>query len=145
MPGTSEDREYLDNKIIEFNSQIVTCSQKEQFIHIDYVIKDNDKIVGGITTILYYRKCLYINVLWVKENYRHNGLGSKLLKKVEDEVKQQGCALIHLDTFDFQAPDFYLKHGYEIFGELENCPPGHKRFFLKKISYSNKVQPNKHL
>ena len=43
-----------------------------------------------------------------------------------------GCTLSHLDTFDFQAKDFYLTKGYEIFGELENCPPGHKRIFLKK-------------
>ena len=43
-----------------------------------------------------------------------------------------GAYLSHLDTFDFQAKDFYLKHGYEIFGTLENCPPNHNRYYLKK-------------
>jgi hypothetical protein len=38
----------------------------------------------------------------------------------------------HLDTFDFQAEAFYLKGGYEMFGILDDCPPGHKRFFLRK-------------
>jgi ADP-ribose pyrophosphatase YjhB (NUDIX family) len=37
-----------------------------------------------------------------------------------------------LDTFDFQAKDFYLKHGYDIFGVLGNCPPGHERYYMRK-------------
>ena len=41
--------------------------------------------------------------------------------------------LIHLDTFDFQAKDFYLKHGYEVFGVLDDCPKGHKRYYMKKV------------
>ena len=60
------------------------------------------------------------------------GYGSILLKEVEKIAKEKGCYLIHLDTFDFQAKDFYVKHGYEVFGVLDNCPPGHKRYFMKK-------------
>lgn len=39
---------------------------------------------------------------------------------------------IILDTFDFQAKNFYIKQGYEIFGILDNCPEGHKRYYMKK-------------
>jgi len=39
---------------------------------------------------------------------------------------------IILDTFDFQAKDFYTKQGYEVFGILDNCPEGHKRYYMKK-------------
>ena len=59
-------------------------------------------------------------------------MGEKLLKEVEKIAINQGCELIHLDTFDFQAKDFYLKYGYEIFGVLEDCPEGHCRYYLKK-------------
>jgi GNAT superfamily N-acetyltransferase len=76
---------------------------------------------------------LCIEVLWVTEKYRGKGLGSQLLQAVENEARRMGCGLAHLDTFDFQAKLFYLKHGYEIFGELNDCPPGHKRFFFKKV------------
>jgi len=55
-----------------------------------------------------------------------------LLKYVEDEAKTIGARLVRLDTYDFQTKDFYLKHGYEIFGVLEDCPKGHKRYYLKK-------------
>ena len=41
----------------------------------------------------------------------------------EEEAKAMGATLVHLDTFDWQAKDFYLKHGYEIFGVLDDCPP----------------------
>lgn len=43
------------------------------------------------------------------------------------------CKLIHLDTFDFQAKDFYMKHEYEIFGILDDCPIEHKRYYMKKL------------
>jgi hypothetical protein len=37
-----------------------------------------------------------------------------------------------LDTFSFQAPDFYKQHGYQVFGELQDFPSGHQRYYLKK-------------
>lgn len=49
-----------------------------------------------------------------------------------ETIKEKGGKLVHLDTFDFQAKDFYLKNGYEVFGVLEDCPKGHKRYYLKK-------------
>ncbi len=55
---------------------------------------------------------------------------------MEREAQNKGAILVHLDTFDFQAKDFYLRHGYEVFGVLENPPTGfykqHKRYYLKK-------------
>lgn len=75
---------------------------------------------------------LYVNILFVKENHRRKNLGSILLQKVEAEAKSIGASLVHLDTFDFQAKGFYIKHGYEIFEILDDCPTGHQRFYLKK-------------
>ncbi len=75
---------------------------------------------------------LYIDVLYVDEAYRGKRPGSQLLQKVEAQAKQFGSKLSHLDTFDFQAKDFYLKQGYEVFGTLANCPQGHNRFYFKK-------------
>lgn len=60
------------------------------------------------------------------------GYGSILLNTVENEAKAMGGYLSILDTFDFQAKDFYLKHGYQIYAELDNYPPGHKSFSMKK-------------
>ncbi|HBS48384.1 TPA: GNAT family N-acetyltransferase [Candidatus Dependentiae bacterium] len=131
--ATKEDANYIDNKIVEFNARTVPFTQVKPLININYVLKDNDgSIIGGITTTLYCWKVLYINVLWIDEPFQKQGYGSHLLDKVETEAKKLGCSLAHLDTFDFQAKDFYLKHGYEVFGVLDDCPPGHKEYFMKK-------------
>ena len=76
--------------------------------------------------------CLHISTLFVNENHRGKGYGRDLLRKIESEAKSHACHIIHLDTFDFQAKDFYLQEGYEVFGELGNCPKNHARIYLKK-------------
>ena len=51
---------------------------------------------------------------------------------VEAEARQSGATEAYLDTFSFQAPEFYKKNGYQVFGVLENFPPGHQRYYLTK-------------
>lgn len=59
--------------------------------------------------------------------------GSLLLARVEENAKECGAHLVHLDTFDVQAKDFHLKNGYEVFGVLDDCPKGHKSYYVKKV------------
>ena len=68
----------------------------------------------------------------MRQDYRGQGLGKQLMEKAELRAKEKRCSLIHLNTFDFQAPEFYKKLGYTVFGELNNSPTGHKMYFLKK-------------
>jgi hypothetical protein len=44
-----------------------------------------------------------------------------------------------LETLSFQARGFYERYGYSVFGELDDFPPGHRKYFLKKnlSAYSN--------
>jgi len=87
---------------------------------LNKTIKDKQgNIIGGLKCYLYGWKCLYIELFWVKEEYRKKGCGSQLLREVERAAKEQGCYLAHVDTFDFQGKGFYEKHGYEVFGVLE--------------------------
>jgi hypothetical protein len=58
--------------------------------------------------------------------------GTLLGGMIESVARSKGSTLAHLDTFDFQAKQFYVNLGYEVFGALENCPPGHARYYLKK-------------
>lgn len=132
ISATQEEAEFIDNKLGEFNLSQVPATQAPTLVLKNYVIKDNGLIIAGIKSYIYHWGILYIEVLFVGENHRHKGLGTTLLQKVEQEAKEMGATLAHTDTFDFQALDFYLKHGYEAFGVLEDCPKDHKRFFLKK-------------
>ena len=54
-------------------------------------------------------------------------------EKVKESTRQKyNEGFDKLKTFDFQAKEFYLKHGYEVFGVLEDCPADHQRYYLKK-------------
>ncbi len=123
----------VDKKLFEFNKQCVPATQFPEIINKYFTIKDGDEVIAGICADIYIWKILYISVFFVEEKYRHQGLGTILLNKVENEAKTMGATLVHLDTFDWQAKDFYLKHGYEVFGVLDDCPQGHKRYYIKKV------------
>ena len=128
------EEDFIIDKIVEYNLSIVPSKQETDFLWINRIVEDkNGNIIAGILSKMYCWNCLYIDVLWVKEEHRKDGLGSRLLKEIESVAIEKGCYLIHLDTFDFQAKDFYIKRGYEVFGVLDECPEGHKRYFLKKI------------
>lgn len=75
---------------------------------------------------------LAIHVLWVDPELRGQGLGSQLLLEAERQAKAAGVHSVVLDTFDWQAEGFYLRHGYEVFGRLPDFPPGHERIYLRK-------------
>ncbi len=124
---------FIDQKLFEFNKLCVPATQKPEVINLNFTIKNGDEVIAGLCSDVYIWKILYLSVFFVEENYRHQGLGTILLNKVEETAKQLGATLSHLDTFAFQAKDFYIKHGYEVFGVLDDCPKGHKRYYMKKI------------
>jgi GNAT superfamily N-acetyltransferase len=91
----------------------------------------DQEIVGGVIGATYW-DWLHIDLLWVKDELRGQGYGHRLLTRAEDEARQRGAKNAYLDTFSFQAPDFYKRHGYQVFGQLEDFPAGHHRYFLTK-------------
>lgn len=127
------DSDFIVGKLVEFNLSQVPPVQEFHFRDVSRKAVDEDgRTVAGIIGKLNAWNCLHIDFLWVDQEYRGRGLGSRILTEIETASKEYGCYLVHLDTFDFQAKDFYLKHGYKIFGTLDNCPPGHQKYFLEK-------------
>lgn len=133
MTSRKEDYDFIDDRIIEYNHEQIPFTQEPAFIPLNRIIRsENGEIIAGINAMLYCWRCMTIDVLWVKEEYRKKGYGKRLLQEMENIAIEEGCAVIQLDTFDFQAKDFYLKNGYVVFGELEDCPVGHTRYYMKK-------------
>jgi GNAT superfamily N-acetyltransferase len=89
------------------------------------------RVQGGLRGRTYWGWCA-IDVLAVAEPYRQQGIGSALLSKAESVARDRGCVGIHLDTVDFQAPEFYRRKGYVEFGRIDGFPPGHVRVWLMK-------------
>jgi GNAT superfamily N-acetyltransferase len=86
---------------------------------------------GGLFGSLYFR-WMFVSILWVEERHRGGGYGRELLRRAEAIARASGCHSVWLDTFSFQAPEFYRKMGYEEFGRLEDYPPGHSRIYFRK-------------
>lgn len=127
------DAEYICDKLVEYNLSQVPKTQEIEFKYINKkLVDENNNIVAGCLAKIYCWNVIYIDILWVDEKYRKCGLGKRLLTEIEKIALEENCSLIHLDTFDFQAKDFYIKQGYEIFGVLEDCPENHCRYYLKK-------------
>ena len=88
-------------------------------------------LLGGVSAHVNWT-WLHIGLVWVAESHRHRGLGSKLLAAIERAAIERGCTHAHLDTFSYQARPFYERHGYRVFATLDDYPPGHQRFYLRK-------------
>lgn len=129
-PATQEEAKLVDDKLSEsLRSQIPFI--QERTISKNYVIKEEGKIIAGLNGLVFPWGIAYVDALFVEDGHRNKSLGSSLLKEFEREAKAMGVTLVELNSFDFQAKDFYLNQGYEIFGTLD-APNGHNLYFLKK-------------
>jgi ribosomal protein S18 acetylase RimI-like enzyme len=118
------------NQLVEYNNH--QQIEKDVYQTLAVLIRDDrDKIVGGLVGKTQWG-WLFISHLWVAEALRGKGYGKQLMAQAEAAAKQRCCGYAYLDTFSFQSLGFYERLGYQIFGVLENFPPGHQRYFLKK-------------
>lgn len=88
-------------------------------------------VVGGLVGLTGWR-WLFVDLLWVDDAHRGRGVGRRLLRAAEEEARRRGALHAYLDTFDFQARPFYEREGYVVFGTLDDYPPGHRRYYLRK-------------
>ena len=93
-------------------------------------VRDSGTIVAGLAGET-YSGWLFIKYLWVSGGLRGRGIGRRLMEAGEERALDRGAHSAWVDTFSFQAPEFYAKLGYEVFGELD-YPPDFRRFFLRK-------------
>jgi len=63
-----------------------------------------------------------IGLTWVRETSRGDGLGALLLAEFEAEARSRGCAHVFVTSFTFQAPGFYLRHGYRELFRWQGVP-----------------------
>jgi len=119
----------VNKALSQFNDEKAGADNHELLNIVEY--DESGKVIAGILGGTYWG-WLHIDILFVAEDFRKQGLGSKLLKAAEAEAIKRGCHSAHVDTMSWQAPEFYKKHGYRIISELDNIPNGHKKFHLIK-------------
>jgi GNAT superfamily N-acetyltransferase len=124
----SELAQRVVRNLVAFNEQVAPPEDRKPLAI--YALQ-GDSLVGGVVGFSHWR-WLFVSHLWVSDDERHVGVGSQLMTRIEQMAIRNGAVGAHLDTFDFQALPFYERIGYEVFGTLQDYPPGHNRLFLTK-------------
>jgi len=120
---------FLTERIYEYNARATGYHDAE---HYTAVLRDElDEIYAGICGFT-WGGCCYVTYLWVAETFRGMGLGSELLRAVEQHARARRCRLVLLSSHDFQAPAFYVRLGYQQVARIEDYPVDHFDVFLAK-------------
>ena len=97
----------------EFNKYASKNGVECNYVPFTFLAKENGETIGFITGNSYYKE-VHIGDLIVLEEYRNKHIGSKLVKEVEKYFENKGFENINLTTYEFQAPEFYKKCGFEV-------------------------------
>jgi GNAT superfamily N-acetyltransferase len=126
---TKEEIQFLEDRIYEHNAACTSRDDGKLFSKLIY--DGEDRLIAGITGWTWAGAC-EITLFWVNDDYRKKGYGKMLLDAAEEEALKEKCKVILLRSYSFQAPQFYLKHGYKLEYETRDFPPGHNYFCLIK-------------
>ena len=87
----------------------------------DYYLTREEE--GNLIALLHAQQVLEninIKALVVDKGHQKKGLGASLLAELEEKAEKAGVSSITLSTKSYQAKDFYIKQGYEIYASLED-------------------------
>ncbi|MBR6008270.1 MAG: GNAT family N-acetyltransferase [Clostridia bacterium] len=121
---------YIGEKINEVVPREVDAEEEEFVLKVE---DENGGIMGGCiaTAYEYHWSRVLLDDLWVDERYRHQGIGSMILREVERIAREKGCRVVTLGTASYMARPFYEKHGYTVFTTMKT-PNGYISYSLVK-------------
>jgi ribosomal protein S18 acetylase RimI-like enzyme len=126
---SAADRGALVDALLEYNRQVTGILDDDEFSV--FLHDDDGVLIGGLYGWV-YGGAAEIALLWVREDRRGTGLGSRLLEGAEDHARRAGSAQMVIRTHSFQAPAFYRAHGYQEVARIPDYPRGHAYHLLRK-------------
>lgn len=133
---SAEKEDYITARLIAFNEAYTTAYPVEPCepapLHL-YILDRAGTIRGGLVGRTHsIPRWLEVSIIWVDESVRQQGLGRWLMREAEAEAFQRGCRYARVATSNYQAPEFYRRLGYALYGQLENCAPGETTYYFCK-------------
>ena len=122
-----------------FDEQYEACFGPDMLEKLEpqdyYLRREKD---GRLIALLHAQQVLeniHIKALVVDKEHQKKGLGASLLAELEEKAAEAGVTSITLSTKSYQARDFYIKQGYEIYASLEDVPQRGvtKYHFIKRL------------
>jgi len=127
-----DDIKKIYDGLVDFNESYFPNFEEKSFACF---INDNEnKVVGGLSGKITYNNML-IDYFWLPKSYRSSGVGTRIINQAIKEAITLKLRYINLDTYTFQAPDFYLKMGFVEVGRFKDYPKigTDKVFYQKKL------------
>jgi GNAT superfamily N-acetyltransferase len=120
----------LWSPLLAFNEQAVGNAKSHT---LAILLRDpgTESVIGGLWGRSLWGS-LFIDIMFVPEARRRNGVGTAVMRQAEDEAIRRACRNIWTETYAFQALPFYEKLGFVVFGRLDGPAPIFPRFFLQK-------------
>ncbi len=128
-PHNNDAAGYVRDRLSMFNSG---ATGRSDYYPLNIILRgEHDEILGGLLGHV-WSDWLFVAILWVDEQLRGQGHATAMMDAAEGYARKRGCSWANLDTHSWQARPFYERRGYELFATLDDYPPPHKKFFLKK-------------
>ena len=130
----------LEARLVEHNraaSVVIRLRFERDNLHARpvqaYAIEEAGRLIGGCagSTVDVWH-WLTVDTMWVEPSRRGQGIGRELLAEVESQARERGCRWARLNTWEFQAPGFYERLGYVVYGREIDYPPGHINHLMRK-------------
>ena len=140
IPCVEGDDELIADKLNAITASKIDFEDTiEDELVVLKVVDSNGNIIAGCNLMINCWKVADLDILWVEERYRKQGIGSALICEAERAARNKGCHLMTLGTFDFQARPLYEKYGFEVCGTIEDCPTkGHTHYdMIKRLDYTS--------
>ena len=128
--GDENDAEYIDDKLVEYNRSQIAAVHDFEWIGRKIQGDKDELIAAGFAGVNYWNNA-FIDMLWVNDSLRNQGIGSRLLADIEQETKNIGAGIIILDAREWNI-DFFKKHGYTVYCMLEDYPSGYRKYKMQK-------------
>ena len=126
-----ENKKITTSELNDYTKKLVP-EIKHNFKELSFIYQEEGLILGRIVGYVQW-DCLKIELFYVSPQARGKGIGSKLLDYIETIANSAKCRYILLETMSFNAPKFYVAHGYTIMAQIDHSPiEGETHYFMKK-------------
>ncbi|MDE6661164.1 MAG: GNAT family N-acetyltransferase [Anaeroplasmataceae bacterium] len=99
-----------------------------------YILEMNYNIIGWIRYNLFWDNTPFLNMLYILEEYRRQGLGAFMLEYWENQMQVQGYETVMTSTLVHEdAIHFYLKNGYQVVGGFHPTMEEYEVILKKEI------------
>ncbi|HVE90020.1 MAG TPA: GNAT family N-acetyltransferase [Burkholderiaceae bacterium] len=129
LDPTATDVAAIDQGLHSYNQRAADLAAIRRFAC--YARSPDKALVGGALARWWGTAC-ELQQIWVDEALRRRGIGASLMQRVEAIAIEHGCRLLYLDTFSYQAPEFYYRLGYETACQIDGFPSGGSKFTVRK-------------